>query len=74
MVHVSKLVQFRYFSGIGLKMRYLRLRWLMLLAQELEALLRKSARIILIRLIQSESTIAFGAWLAYQFALHKQSK
>jgi hypothetical protein len=55
-------------------MRYLQLRWLMLLVQELEALLRKSARIILIRQIQSESTIAFGAWLAYQFAPHKQSK
>ena len=41
---------------------------------ELVALLRKSARIILIRLIQSESTIAFGAWLAYQFALQQAVK
>ena len=28
-----KLVQFRYFSGIGLKRMYLQLRWLMLLTQ-----------------------------------------
>jgi hypothetical protein len=42
--------------------------------EELEALLRKNVRIILIRLIQSESMIAFGVWLAFLFALHRQSK